>query len=58
MDKQRDAFVKEMNEIARAIRKTKSQYLKNDYQKALIHMRKELNDYDRFKKEAEKKKMR
>ena len=51
-DKQREKFVTEMNRLSEAIKKTDSKYLKNDYHRALVNMRKELRDYDRFKQEA------
>ena len=49
MDKQRQRFIKEMEVLKQALLKTKSQYLMNDYTKALKRMQKELNEYDTYK---------
>lgn len=53
MDKQREKFVDEMKRIEEALKKTKSKYLKKDYSKALRDMKRELRDYDKFRKQAE-----
>lgn len=47
-DAQRDKFVAEIRRCEEALKKTKSKYLKRDYQKALKRMRSELAEYDRF----------
>ena len=49
MDKMRAVYVSEMNRLEVAINTTSSDYLKKDYKKALKKMRKELQDYDRFR---------
>ncbi len=48
-DKMRQKHVEEMERLERAIKKTDSKYLKNDYMKKLKEMRLELIEYDRFK---------
>lgn len=53
MDKQRELFVNEMKRIEEALQKTKSPYLKRDYSRTLKNMKRELRDYDNFKKQAE-----
>lgn len=55
MDKQRELFIQEINRLESAIGTTRSPYLKRDYSKAIKTMRKELRDYDRFKKKTEPK---
>lgn len=52
MDKQREKFVSEINRMEEAINKSKSEKLKRDYSKALKKMKRELKDYDNFKKGA------
>lgn len=54
MDKQREKFVQEMKRLEEAIEKTKSEYLKYDYSKALKRMKLELAYYDKFKGGADK----
>lgn len=49
LDKMRAVYVSEMNRLEVAINTTSSDYLKKDYKKALKKMRKELQDYDRFR---------
>lgn len=51
MDKQRAAFVKEIDRLRMAYNKTKSNYLRRDYGKAISRMEKELEEYDSFKKQ-------
>lgn len=48
MDKARDMHVAEMRRLQNAINKTKSEHLKRDYRKALVRMRNELLEYDRY----------
>ena len=50
MDKMRRKHIEEMNRLSKAIIKTNSKCLKNDYTKALNRMRLELIEYDEFKK--------
>lgn len=50
MDKQRDAFVREIDRLRKAFNKTKSNYLRRDYGKAISRMEKELAEYDSFKR--------
>ena len=45
----REQHIKEIDRLNTAISKTKSEYLKNDYKKALIRMKKELKEYDKYK---------
>lgn len=52
MDKMRDEFVTEMNRLKDALSNTQSPYLKRDYDKAYSRMKKELEEYDSFKKKA------
>lgn len=49
MDKMREKHVAEMERLKIAIAKTKSEYLKRDYSKALKRMERELKEYDRYK---------
>lgn len=49
MDKMRDKYVQEMKRLKDAINRTKSEYLRCDYEKALRKMEKELKEYDRYK---------
>ena len=49
MDKMRQKHIDEMNRLRTAIHKTKSEYLKKDYVKALKRMKQELKEYDRYK---------
>ena len=58
MDKQRQKFVDEMNRMKEAVEETNSDCLRNDYLKALKKMKRELKQYDNFKKAYVKKKMR
>ena len=48
MDKIREKHVAEMRRLQNAINKTKSEHLKRDYSKALVRMRNELLEYDRY----------
>ena len=48
MDKARDMHVAAMRRLQNAINKTKSEHLKRDYSKALVRMRNELLEYDRY----------
>ena len=50
MDKQRELFIAEMDKIRAAIAKSKSKYLKADYEKQLCRMKRELREYDGFKR--------
>lgn len=50
----RDEFVAEMKRLEEAINKTNSPYLKKDYEKALIEMRKELVEYDNYMNQSKK----
>ena len=50
MDKMREKHVAEMKRLKTAIAKTKSEYLKRDYSKALKRMERELKEYDRYKR--------
>ena len=50
MDKMREKHVAEMERLKIAIAKTKSEYLKRDYSKALKRMERELKEYDRYKR--------
>lgn len=55
MDKQRQKFVEEINQLRVAVNSTKSKYLKKDYQKAIRRMEIELKEYDAFQREYKKK---
>ena len=55
MDKQRQKFVEEINQLRIAVNSTESKYLKKDYQKAIRRMEIELKEYDAFQKEYKKK---
>lgn len=55
MDKQRQKFVEEINQLRTAVNSTKSKYLKKDYLKAIRRMEIELKEYDAFQKEYRKK---
>lgn len=55
MDKQRQKFVEEINQLRTAVNSTKSKYLKKDYLKAIRRMEIELKEYDAFQKEYKKK---
>lgn len=48
-DPQREKFISEINKYQTAIKSTDSIYLKRDYLKKLKRMRKELEEYDRYK---------
>jgi len=48
-DIQRDKFISEINKYQNAIKSTNSVYLKRDYLKKVKRMRKELEEYDRYK---------
>lgn len=50
MDKARETFVYEIDRLKVACEKTKSDYLRRDYGKAIRRMERELRDYDRFKR--------
>lgn len=50
MDKQRESFVREIDRLRKAYDKTKSNYLRRDYGKAISRMEKELAEYDSYKK--------
>ena len=52
MDNSRCAYISKIATLEEAIRKTKSDYLRKDYRKAVSRMRRELKAYDRFKREA------
>lgn len=52
MDKQRQMVVDEINRMETAIKKTKSPYLRKDYEKSINYLKNELRDYDRFRKES------
>ena len=45
---QRDKFVSEIRRLEAALNNTDSKYLKADYSKAIVRMRRELAQYDRF----------
>ena len=47
--KSRDEHIAEIRRLKCAIQKTRSPYLKRDYQKALNRKKKELLVYDRYK---------
>lgn len=49
MDKMREAFVNEITRLEEAIKKSNSEYLKKDYQKAVNKMYSELKEYDYYK---------
>ena len=49
MDKMRDIHIAEMDRLKDAIANTKSNHLRCDYCRALKRMRKELEEYDRYK---------
>ena len=51
MDKQREIYIQELKRLKMALKKTKSTYLKRDYQKAIKQMERDIRDYDRFHKE-------
>lgn len=55
MDKQRQKFVEEINQLRKAVNSTESKYLKKDYQKAIKEMEIELREYDRYQREYKKK---
>lgn len=50
MDKQREKFIAEIKRLEDAVQKTKSKYLKADYGKRIRRMKKELREYDAYKK--------
>lgn len=50
MDNQRAAHIAEIRRIEAALDKTSSPYLKRDYGRYLAKLKRELRDYDRFKK--------
>jgi hypothetical protein len=50
MDRQRDAFVREIGRLKGAREKTRSSYLRRDYGKAIRRMENELRQYDSFRK--------
>lgn len=52
MDKQRAVFVAEINRLRKAYDKTKSNYLRRDYGKAISRMEKELAEYDAYKRQS------
>lgn len=45
----REQLVTEIERVRKALDKTKSPYLKQQYTRHLKRMQKELNDYDRFR---------
>ena len=49
MDKMREKHVAEMDRLKDAMERTKSNYLRCDYGRALKRMQKELEEYDRYK---------
>ena len=51
-DTKRQEFVDEINRYKVALAKTKSPYLKKDYQKKIRQMERDLKDYDRFHQTA------
>jgi len=53
MDKQREKFVAEIKRLEDAVQKTKSKYLKADYGKRIRRVKKELREYDAYKKSGE-----
>ena len=55
MDNQREKFINEMLILKKALEKTKSQYLINDYTKKLNKMKKELREYDTYKGYAKRR---
>lgn len=50
MDKQREKFIAEIKRLEDAVQKTKSKYLKADYGKRIRRMKRELREYDAYKK--------
>lgn len=50
MDKQRDAYVREIGRLKEARERTHSRYLRRDYGKAIRRMENELRQYDNFRK--------
>lgn len=52
MDKMREQFVSDMQRMEQALQNTTSPYLKRDYTKALKRMKRELEEYDNFRREA------
>ena len=50
MDRQRDAFVREIGRLKEAREKTRSSNLRRDYGKAIRRMENELRQYDSFRK--------
>lgn len=51
MDPAREKFVADMEVLRDAISRTRSPYLRKDYEKALRRMERDLKEYDRFKAE-------
>lgn len=49
MDKMREKHVAEMDRLKDAMARTKSNHLRCDYGRALKRMKKELEEYDRYK---------
>lgn len=49
MDKMRERHAAEMERLEDAMKRTTSNHLKCDYGRALKRMRKELEEYDRYK---------
>ena len=52
MDKARESFVREITRLRIAYNKTKSNYLRRDYGKAISRMEKELAEYDAYKRQS------
>lgn len=49
MDKAEEKHIREMERLKQALQKTKSIYLRRDYEKALKRMQDELKEYRRFR---------
>jgi hypothetical protein len=49
MDKMREKYVAEMDRLKDAMERTTSNHLRCDYGRALKRMRKELEEYDKYK---------
>lgn len=50
MDKPREKHLQEMEELRKAICKTKSPYARRDFAKALKRKERELREYDKWRK--------
>lgn len=51
MDKAEMKHIEEIKRLEEAVGKTNSEYLRNDYMKAIKRMKRELKEYRRFKRE-------